>query len=111
MNKADLKTGMTVELRDGMKYLVLRGVHLWGSAECHDDVLFAPHGFWMPLERYTDDMRYIGKGNTSPFFIESEENMKKRWREYDIVKVFSPRYVVDIGEIDRCKLIWLESKK
>ena len=82
MTLGDLKTGMTVTLRNGIGYFVMRDTYLDGE-EMHN-ILWRSGGFWMPLCMYNEDMTYKGLNG------EAKEN------EFDIMEVFaatSPSFI------------------
>ena len=76
--KSDLKTGMTVELRNGGRYVVFLNTCALESDVRYKDVLIGiNHEYsWLPLSMYNENLY---DGETS-----DEES------EWDIVKVFKP---------------------
>lgn len=66
MTKADLKTGMVVELRNGDKFLVML------NPDCEDRELISFYGGFMKLNNYDDNL-----------------NDNEGDAEYDIIKVYT----------------------
>lgn len=64
--KKDLKTGMTVVLRSGDRYVVMLKTGFGGDME---NILWKPNvfastsGSWMPLNDYNEDLSFIERGN------------------------------------------------
>ena len=103
MKKSDLKTGMIVECRNGELYMVLLGT---GCKYEDNNILWRKHGFWMPLGNYSEDMLNIPDEDRLDFLKISKEEQAEIAREFDIVKVYQASHSADIGNLDRCKLIW-----
>ena len=87
MDKKLLKTGMTVVLRNGDRYIVMLGTGMGGMSE---DIIWKPNilsshfGSWMPLCYYDDNLRL-------------ERNGMEFEREFDIVEVWRHNGPVNIG--------------
>lgn len=93
MKKSDLKTGMVVEIREGMLYLVLLDTKFKGEEK---NVIWREGGFWMLLDRYDENMKCLPehddilyKGDPDDPFTEEEIQSAKH---FDVVAVYSPEY-------------------
>lgn len=73
--KQDLKTGMMVQVRNGTRYVVMLDTPI-------KSVLVREHGYFLHLKNYRDDLTSHIRG-TDDF-------------EYDIVKIYKPRYASDM---------------
>lgn len=84
--KGDLKTGMIVETREGVKYVVLRNACTFG-----DLIVNGKDLYWNELSNYNDEL------------IEHND-----YNELDIVKVYKPKhpYAIHTFEEDKLELIW-----
>lgn len=100
MNKADLRSGMIVTLRNGDPYMVLLGTGMTGNME---DVLIHKVGNdigWMPLCEYADDLTFH---DSDEDFLPStpEEDL-----EWDIIRVEAAREAAYIGLRKHYRTIW-----
>lgn len=84
--KSDLKTGMIVETREGIKYVVLLNACMFGDLIVNGNDLC-----WNGLSNYNDEL------------IEHHG-----YNELDIVKVYKPKhpYTIHTFEEDALELIW-----
>jgi hypothetical protein len=69
--KADLRTGMRVELRNGRTYVVMLGTY-------YGDIFINANEFWSNLDNYSNDLKCEGLP------------------KLEIVKVFNPNYTYDM---------------
>lgn len=88
MTKAELKTGMIVEYRSGIRRTVFKNTVFGDDYLCGD-------GYFNSLKNFTEDLRF-----------EKDSYM-------DIVKVFSPKYRVDIAskKPPEVILLWTRPEK
>ena len=83
------KTGMTVCLMSGDRYIVLLGTGFGGRME---DILWKPNlftsafGSWMPLCDYTEDLKFMGRGNDDDWL-------------FDVTEVYKNSGPVNIGNV------------
>lgn len=99
MTKQELKTGMTVRLRNGDRYLVIRDT----CCNSHKDILWSKDGYYVPLCNYDDNMLNIPKENKLNI---KESVFKASVAKYDIVAVWAPEEPSDIYKARRCKLLF-----
>ena len=91
MKKDDLRTGMTVQLRNGERYIVLTNTGLCGDEE---NVMYR-YGKWLSLEWYDKDMK--ASGRCDPFsHLVIRPGCCYQNSDYDIMKVFCIRTINDI---------------
>ena len=93
IRKSDLKTGMMVELHNGMRYTVLLNTCMDGR-----DILTGGKGGygWVSLDKYNEDLLFEERGR-----LESGDTLF-----WSIRKVFVPRSIADLGKYSNHKLIW-----
>jgi hypothetical protein len=94
MTKSELKTGMVVTRRDGMKLTVYRNCGCSFGHTIHNDVIVNGYSEnWHPLDNYTEDLLN-----------------NKGYPEYDIVKVELVHHPYDYNRYpfnaERVKTLW-----
>lgn len=91
MKKSDLKTGMTVELRDGKLYKVIKDVHTDNYG--HQEYLFLRDKGFNIVDCYMEDLR------------------NKNYSDFDVIKIYDKKSDGEILEIDTSKLLWERKEK